>query len=210
MPAPLSLLEALAQVPDPRNPKGTRHPLPAILALAVLAMLTGARSYTAIAQFGRDKGFPLAWALGFRRGKTPTKSTLSVLFRALDAAAFEAALSRWVASRLPEGPGLHVCLDGKTARGSRDGDAPGHHLVAAYAPAAQAVLAQLRVDAKTNEHKAALQLLGILPWASCPPRATSSPATPPSASATSARRSSGAAATTSWSSRTTSLRWRRT
>jgi hypothetical protein len=163
MSAPLSLLEVLAQVPDPRNPKGIRHPLPAILALAVLAMLTGAKSYTAVAQFGRDKGFALAFALGFRRGKTPTKSTLSDLFRRLDVAAFEAALSRWVASRLPDGPGLHVCLDGKTARGSKDGDAPGHHLVAAYAPAAQAVLAQLRVDAKTNEHKAALQLLGVLP-----------------------------------------------
>ena len=34
-----------------------------ILALTVLAMLTGARSYTAIAQFGRDKGAPLAIAL---------------------------------------------------------------------------------------------------------------------------------------------------
>jgi hypothetical protein len=162
MSAPVCLLEVLAQVPDPRNPKGVRHPLPAILALAVLAMLTGAKSYTAIAQFGRDKGFALAFALGFRRGKTPTKSTLSVLLRKLDVTAFEAALSRWVASRLPDQPGLHVCIDGKTARGSRDGDAPGHHLVAAYAPAAQAVLAQLRVDAKTNEHKAALQLLGIL------------------------------------------------
>lgn len=126
-------------------------------------MLSGCKSYEAIAQFGREKGAELAWALGFRRGKTPAKSTLSILFRALDVAAFEAALSRWVASRLPEGGELHVCLDGKAARGSRDGDAPGHHLVAAYAPAAQAVLAQVRVDAKTNEHKAALELLGVLP-----------------------------------------------
>jgi hypothetical protein len=157
------LLEVLAEVPDPRHPKGVRHPLAAVLSLAVLAMLTGAKSYTAIAQFGRDKGFALAWALGFNRGKTPTKSTLSVLFRRLDVAAFEAALSRWVASRLGESPGLHVCIDGKVAKGSRDGDAPGVHLVAAYAPAAQAVLAQLRVDAKTNEHKAALELLGVLP-----------------------------------------------
>ena len=163
MSAPLSLLEALTQVPDPRNPKGIRHPLPAILALAVLAMLTGAKSYTAIAQFGRDKGFPLAWALGFRKGKTPAKSTLSELFRRLDVTAFEAALSRWVASRMDESQTTHVCLDGKVAKGSKDGDAPGHHLVAAYAPAAQAVLAQVRVDAKTNEHKAALTLLGILP-----------------------------------------------
>lgn len=163
MPTPICLLDALAGVPDPRNPKGTRHPLGAVLGLAVLAMLTGAKSYSAIAQFGRDKGAALAHALGFRRGKTPAKSTLSELFRSLDAVAFEAALSGWVASRLPAASGLHVCIDGKAARGSRDGDAPGQHLVAAYAPAAQAVLAQLRVDSKTNEHKAALELLGVLP-----------------------------------------------
>jgi hypothetical protein len=163
MPEPLCLLEVLAQIPDPRDPRGVRHPLAAVLSLAVLAMLTGAKSYSAVAQFGRDKGFALAFALGFRRGKTPSKSTLSELFRVLDVVAFEAALGRWVAARLPQGDGQHVAIDGKTARGSRDGQTPGHHLVAAYAPAAQAVLAQVRVDAKTNEHKAALQLLGVLP-----------------------------------------------
>jgi hypothetical protein len=167
MPAPLSLLEELAQIPDPRNRRGTRHPLPAILGLTVLAMLTGCKSYTAIAQFGRDKGRALAFALGFRRDKTPVKSRLSTLFGRLDVTAFEAALSRWVAARLGRPQGLHVCLDGKTVRGSKDGEVPGHHLVAAYAPAAQAVLAQLRVDAKTNEHKAALQLLGIVPVKGC-------------------------------------------
>lgn len=161
--APLALLECLSQVPDPRSRRGRRHPLTAVLSLAVLAMLSGCKGYQAIAQFGRDKGARLAWALGFTRGKTPSKSSFSVLFRRLDVAAFEAALSRWVASRLGPGQAAHVCLDGKVARGSRDGEAPGHHLVAAYAPQAQAVLAQVRVDVKTNEHKAALRLLGILP-----------------------------------------------
>ena len=133
--APSSLSEALAQVPDPRNPKGVRHPLAAILSpavLAVLAVLAGCKSYTAIAQFGRDKGFALAWALGFTKGKTPAKSTLSDLFRRLGVAAFEAALSLWVASRLGDADSLRVCLDGKTARGSEGGDAPGRHLVAAH------------------------------------------------------------------------------
>jgi hypothetical protein len=167
MPAPLSLLEELAQVSDPRSRRGTRHPLAAILGLTVLAMLTGCKSYTAVAQFGRDKDAALAFALGFRRGKTPTKSRLSTLFRRLDVTAFEAALSRWLSARLGTPDGLHVCLDGKTVRGSKEGDVPGHHLVAAYAPAAQAVLAQLRVDAKTNEHKAALELLGLLPVKGC-------------------------------------------
>jgi predicted transposase YbfD/YdcC len=161
--APLSLLECLAQVPDPRSRKGRRHPLSAILSLAVLAMLTGAKGYEAIAQFGRDKGFPLAWALGFTRGKTPCKATLCVLFRRIDVTAFEAALSRWVASRLLGAGADVIAIDGKTARGSKDGETPGHHLVAAYAPQVRAVLAQIRVDAKTNEHKAALELLGVLP-----------------------------------------------
>jgi hypothetical protein len=165
MPASLALLDLLAQVPDPRDPRGVRHPLSAVLALAVLAMLTGVKSYTGIAQFGRDKGAALAHALGFRRGKTPATSTFSEVFRILDIDAFEAILSRWIASRLPPDAERVISLDGKTLRGSRDGEAPGQHLVAAYASNAKAVLAQVRVDAKTNEHKAALQLLGILPRA---------------------------------------------
>jgi DDE family transposase len=162
MSAPLSLLELLNEVPDPRSRHGRRHPLPAILALAVVAMLGGAKGYQAIAQFGREKGFALAHALGFTRGKTPTKSTFSVLFRMLDVAAFEQVLSRWIGARVPAQE-KQISLDGKTARGSRDGDVPGHHLVSAYYAEAQAVLGQIRVDAKTNEHKAALQLLGIVP-----------------------------------------------
>ena len=163
MAGPLSLLEVFADVPDPRRRRGLRHPLSAVLGLAVLAMLTGAKGYEAVAQFGRDKGAALAFLLGFRRGKTPAKSTFCEIFHALDIAAFEAVLARWVRSRLPDGEQLHFCLDGKTARGSREGAVPGQHLVAVYAPQCQAVLGQLRVDTKTNEHKAALQLLGILP-----------------------------------------------
>ena len=165
--APLSLVEALADVPDPRSRHGQRHPLLAILSLTVLAMLRGCKGPTAISEFGRNHGVALAHALGFRRGKTPAPSCLSDLYSALDAAAFEAALSRWIASRTPspdEGADPQpVSLDGKTLRGSREGEAPGHHLVSAYAHEHQAVLAQIRVDAKTNEHKAALELLGILP-----------------------------------------------
>lgn len=163
MPTSVSLLEVLSQVPDPRSRHGRRHPLTAILALAVVAMLSGAKGYEAIAQFGRDHGVPLAHLLGFRRGKTPTKSTFSVIFRTLDVLAFEQVLSGWIAARLPKDQQQAFALDGKTARGSRDGEVPGQHLVAAYCADAQAVLAQVRVDAKTNEHKAALEMLGILP-----------------------------------------------
>ena len=160
-----SLYEELATVSDPRGLQGLVHPLPAVLGLVVLAMLMGRKSLKGIARFGRQYGTPLAHALGFRRGQTPSVSSLSRTLRRLDAEQFEATLSRWVRARTHAADIPHVSLDGKTLRGSRDGDVPGQHLVAAYAPSVEAVLAQVRVDAKTNEHKAALELLGILPIA---------------------------------------------
>lgn len=162
MPAP-TLFDILATVPDPRSRHGQRHPLSAVLGLVTLAMLMGRTSLAGIARFGRQHGPALAAALGFTRPKTPSLSTLSRTLAALDADAVETALARWVAARLDPADAEHVSLDGKTLRGSRDGDVPGVHLVAAFAPHAQAVLAQVRVEATTNEHKAALELLGLLP-----------------------------------------------
>jgi hypothetical protein len=159
---PPSLISLLAELPDPRDPRGVRHPLVPVLALCLVATLAGCTSLAAISQFARDRGAAFAHALGFRRGKTPAPSTLSELLRNLDADALDALLGRWLAGRHAAGWEV-VALDGKTARGSRDGEAPGTHLLAAYAPQAAAVIGQLRVDAKTNEHKAALRLLGILP-----------------------------------------------
>src|SRR6516225_9071597 len=144
----LSLAEALADLPEPRSRHGRRYPLTAVLGLVTLGLLLGRKSLDAIAALGPDYGPALAQALGFRSARTPAKSTLSRLLRRLDADAVEAALARWVASRLPPDAGV-VSIDGKALRGSRDGDIPGQHLVSAYAPCAQAVLAQVRVDAKT-------------------------------------------------------------
>jgi hypothetical protein len=158
----LSLVEVLATIPDPRKARGKRHPLTAVLSLAVVAILAGCKSLEAIAQFGRDRGPAFAHALGFRRGKTPAKSTFSELFRALDVVTFEATLNRWLHSRVLDG-WPHIAFDGKTLKGSADPGIPAVHLLAAFIPSAAAVIAQMRVDAKTNEHKAALQLLAVLP-----------------------------------------------
>ena len=53
--AALSLLEVLADVPDPRSRHGRRHPLAALRALTVLAMLRGCNGPTAIAQFAGEE-----------------------------------------------------------------------------------------------------------------------------------------------------------
>lgn len=163
MPA-LSLREALSALKDPRSRRGRRYPMVPMLLLVAFGLLAGRRGLDAIAKLRRDYGPGLLLAFGFRTGKGPSADALSRLLRRLDAAALEDALAGWVRPRIPESV-THLCLDGKTLRGSRDGDVPGVHLLAAYAPQAGAVVGQMRVDAKTNEHKAALELLGLLPAA---------------------------------------------
>jgi hypothetical protein len=132
------------------------------MALAVVAMLAGMTSYEAIVQYGKERGWEFLRLLGFTTRWGLCKATYSRVFRRIDVADFEARVGRWIGARLGPGDAPHLSLDGKTARGSRDGGTPGVHLVSAYAPDVKAVLAQLRVDAKTNEHKAALELLGVL------------------------------------------------
>jgi hypothetical protein len=163
MTTPTSLWECFATLPDPRSRLGKRHPLPAILSLITVAVLCGARSLEAIAQFPRDRGRGFGFLLGFTRADTPCKATLSNLLRCLDIELFEAALSAWIATRCGEQSPPEIAIDGKALRGSADGAVPGVHLLAAYVPHMDVVLAQLRVDCKTNEHKAALELLQILP-----------------------------------------------
>jgi hypothetical protein len=163
MEAQASLMELLEGVHDPRRAQGKRHPLPALLGLAVVAMLAGMSGYEATVQYGKERGWGFLQLLGFITRRGLSKSTYSRVFRRIDVADFEARVSRWIQGRLGSGDARHLAIDGKTARGSRDGDRPGVHWVSAYAPDVKAVLAQLQVDAKTNEHKAALELLGVLP-----------------------------------------------
>lgn len=164
----ISLWECLSSVPDPRSPLGLRHPLGAVLTLCSVAMLCGCRSLYAIAQFGRERGQHFAAALGFTRQTTPCCTTLHNLFVALDVAAFEQAVARWTGAAAAAAAAHRwttLSLDGKTLRGSTGVQLPAVHLLAARAHEAGIVLRQLPVEAKTNEHKAALELLDLIPVA---------------------------------------------
>jgi hypothetical protein len=154
----------LAEVPDPRDASGKRHPLTAMLAHACCAILCGCRGYAAIAQWGRDQPIELMHKLGYRR-RPPSFGCFQGLFSRLDAAALESALARWVAHLLGDrdAQALHAAaLDGKTLRGSLGPHAAAVHLLAAMDQHTGCVLSQDAVDSKTNEHKAALELLADL------------------------------------------------
>jgi predicted transposase YbfD/YdcC len=161
---PRPLIEVFAAIPDFRKPRGKRHPLSAIFALACCAMLCGYRSYRAMAEWGRNYGARLAQALGFTHD-TPCAATLHTIFRHVNRDEVEAHLGAWADSVVgslpatPEMPEVAMALDGKTLRGSKKQGAPGTHLLSALAHHAGITLAQQAVDDKTNEITAVEPLL---------------------------------------------------
>jgi hypothetical protein len=136
-----SLLAAFARVPDVRSRHGRRYPLPALLTLATAAMLCGARSLYAMAQWGRLQPEAVQRALGFRGRHMPGVTTLHYVFKRLDVVAFEAELQTWAAQTL-DSQSQQLVLDGKALRGIHGEELPGVRLVALYAPEAGQVLAQ--------------------------------------------------------------------
>ncbi len=77
-----ALLDLLATVPDPRDPRGVRYPLAGVLAVAVTAVLAGARSFAAIGQWAADLSGEHLARIGL--GMAPDESTLRKLLARSD------------------------------------------------------------------------------------------------------------------------------
>ena len=165
-PAPAgSLLEHLQQIPDPRGRQGLRHVFGAMLATFVCAALQGARGYLATAQWIHAQDVALWHELGYRR-KPPKLGAFRKLLMAIPAEQFEAAVRNWVRQCLgdpdPDGPLQPVAMDGKSLRGTLKGLERVIHLLSILDQATGCTLSQTRVDDRTNEAKAALELLRTL------------------------------------------------
>jgi len=131
-----------------------------LLTAACAAILCGARSFAAIAQWGRSQDLALMHRLGFNR-TPPTQGAYRYLFLRLKAEDLEAALAPWIAPLVqPQDDQLRPTpMDGKAVRGSHTALHAAVHLLSLLDGPTGGVLRQTAVDAKTNEHKAALALL---------------------------------------------------
>ena len=164
-----SLLDDLAQIADPRQRRGRRHALGAVLAVAVAAVLAGARSLAAIGEWAADAPQPVLAALGVRRDplrrvwQPPGEATVRRVLARIDPDALDQVIGRWLSDQQPPPPTTRpppatraawrqaVAVDGKTLRGSGHHGSPQVHLLAAMDHPTRAVLAQTDVDTKTNE-----------------------------------------------------------
>ncbi len=124
----------VSAVPDPRA-SNARHRLTDVMAVALLAVLSGADDYPGIVEFGLDRAELLRGLLALPHG-VPSVSTFRRVFAAVDPAAMGEVLGRWSPGLVQACRGKQIAVDGKALRRSvehawaRDGHAPpGHGLV---------------------------------------------------------------------------------
>lgn len=160
-----NLLHALAAVPDPRSPRGVRYRLTSLLAVAVCAVLAGAATFSAMADWAADLDPDARLQLGFT-GPIPVGSTVWRFLIRLDDQILQAVLSGWLRARNrvstpARSPRRRVVIavDGKAVRGARLADGRQVHLLSAYDTTTGVVLAQVTIAAKTNEIPAFTPLL---------------------------------------------------
>lgn len=158
-----SALQHFQHLQDPRVARTQHHSLVTIVTIAVLAVLAGADGFVAIERYGRAKQAWLETFLDLPQG-IPSHDTFGRVIGALDPQALEAGFLAWV-SGITETLGLELIhIDGKTARGSydREGNLKALHSVSAWSSEHGLVLAQQRVDSKSNEITAVPVLLKLL------------------------------------------------
>jgi predicted transposase YbfD/YdcC len=169
----VTLLQALSAVPDPRRPRGRRPSLQSILFLAMGAVLAGARSYAAIAQWAHHADAPV----GLCRS-SPHAATFARVLAAVEVTCLQQALTGWVLARRAAahapvgargdvGPPVAedrtvLAFDGKNLRGAGTGTGGQAKLAAVFDHAPGLVLAQAGVVGG-DELAAFIPALEILP-----------------------------------------------
>ncbi|GJF35187.1 hypothetical protein KNE206_78870 [Kitasatospora sp. NE20-6] len=145
--AGLSLVERLRLLPDPCQRRGVRHPFVVVVLVAASAAVVGARSYAAIGQWSASAPRYALACLDAQAIRVLTGFTRHAECRH-DPAGNRPGLADLIGAD-PAGSDS-VVVDGKAARGSRHGQVPAAHLLAAMTGDGRTVT-QLRIPDKTNE-----------------------------------------------------------
>ena len=118
------LLDRLGELADPRDRRGVRHSFVSLLAIAVAAVGSGARSWTEIGEFARELTHEQLARLGARpspytgRYSPPDEATIRRALQRVDAQALDRLVGGWLGARQPPAAAddKAVAVDGKTLR----------------------------------------------------------------------------------------------
>jgi predicted transposase YbfD/YdcC len=147
---------------DPRIDRSKLYPLSEILFVVLSGSICGAESWRDFVLFGREKLDFMRQYYPFENG-VPSKNTFARVLAALDTGEFKLRFVEWVKSLRTILKDV-IAIDGKTLSNSIDaaGGMSAIHMVSAFATGARLVLAQQRVDEKSNEITAIPKLLDLL------------------------------------------------
>lgn len=163
-----TITEHFADLEDPRVDRTKLHKLIDIIVIAICAVICGADSWVDVELFGKSK---IAWLRTFLElpNGIPSHDTFGRVFRHLDPDGFRRCFLSWVQAVCEVAEGQVVPVDGKTLRRSHDGrlGKGAIQMVSAWATANQLVLAQVKVDEKSNEITAIPELLRMLTIRGC-------------------------------------------
>ena len=112
LPDALTVLNAIG---DTRKRRGVRHQLAAVVGLALCAVLAGARSFVAIAEWAADADRATLAKLGIWE-TVPCESTFRRVLQSLDAQALDERLGEWSLARSQPVADMQrvIAIDGKT------------------------------------------------------------------------------------------------
>jgi predicted transposase YbfD/YdcC len=160
---PLPLTAVFDGLPDPRRETRNKlHRLTDLLVIATCAVIGGAESWEAIAEYGRTKAAFFRRFLALEHG-IASPDTFERVFAKLAPGAFAQAFGRWMAAACEATGLVPVALDGKSARRARRNTATGClHVVTAWATENRLVLGARPVEDGSNEVAAIPELLRTL------------------------------------------------
>src|SRR4051812_35735979 len=160
---PLALTTVFDDLPDPRrNTENKLHWLTDILVITTCAVIGGAETWEAIAEYGRTKEAFFRRFLRLDNG-IPSADTFGRVFAKLDPGAFAQAFGRWMAAACEATGLVPVAIDGKSARAAKRNTATGClTVVSAWATENRLVLGQVAVPDGSNEIGAIPELLRAL------------------------------------------------
>jgi predicted transposase YbfD/YdcC len=149
-----------------RQEKKVLHRLINIIIIAVCAVARGADNFKDIGIFAAYEKEWFETFLDLPNG-VPSHDTIERVFKGLNPDEFRKCFMRWVREVAKLTDGDIVAIDGKTVRGSKDGESRAIHIISAWASANHLMLGQAKVEEKTNEIKAIPELIKLLAIKGC-------------------------------------------
>ena len=153
--------ESFEKVEDFRESHKVKHNLLEIIFVAIVATVANSNTWLEIEAFGEIKESLLKRYVKLENG-IPSHDTFQRVFEHLDPKAFNRAFMDWTSKLCDNTEGRIIALDGKTLRGSTDGNKKAIHIVNAWVDENNFILGQIKTDSKSNEITAIPELLDLL------------------------------------------------